>query len=241
MDAAVGWTASQSLGGFRKASAHCLENQKEDSDNFTLLLLILWIFKNAAQSMKINSRWIEDLNVRPKTTNFQKENAGWGHLASAPFATLIWHWASVVARSPTPCSSAQALSWVWISPATWWWLRRQESQNQRKRTWEWKQSPEKKLFLGLEGRGGAEPWRQGEGRSLTHEKVEEYRPRFLSGQENYFITSREAYRPEPLETIFQRKHTKFEFQWMIILSTRIMMYSFLSTLFWVPLESWKPI
>ena len=87
----LGGLRLRAWGGFRKASAHCLENQKEDSDNFTLLLLILWIFKNAAQSMKINSRWIEDLNVRPKTTNFQKENAGWGHLASAPFATLIWH------------------------------------------------------------------------------------------------------------------------------------------------------
>ena len=91
MDVAGGWTASQSLGGFRKAPACCLVNQKEDSDHFILLLLILWVFKNAAQNMTINSKWIEDLDVRPKTTNFQKENIGWGHLAGASFPTLLRH------------------------------------------------------------------------------------------------------------------------------------------------------
>ena len=41
--------------------------------------------------MKINSKRIEDLNVRPKPTNFRKENIGWGHLASVPFPTELQH------------------------------------------------------------------------------------------------------------------------------------------------------
>lgn len=48
----------------------------------------------------------------------------------------------------------------------------------------------KEAVLRPGGQRRAEPQRQGEGRSFTCEKVENYRPCFLGGQENYFITSR---------------------------------------------------